>query len=142
MVAPQLVTSRVLTTVSKLKPKSMLAMTELLAAGEIVAYDCGTRPPEESEPNDPAALEMASLTCGFSPPTRLVTAIVPLPLPSVRKVCTGTQVVQAAPPVRDERTLPFTTRTRICALVSPDVSEYVPPAPVLTLATRAPVPTL
>jgi hypothetical protein len=42
---------------------------------------------------------------------------------SVRNVCTGTQVVQAAPPVRADRTEPFTTRTRIATAVLPEDSE-------------------
>jgi hypothetical protein len=31
---------------------------------------------------------------------------------STRYVCTGTQVVHVVPPVRSERTVPFTTRMR------------------------------
>ena len=74
--------------------------------------DCGTRPPAVIVPRVTApGFTTASLEPGVSPPTRLVTfTAVPL-LASVRNVCTGTHVVHAAPPVRAERTEPFTTRT-------------------------------
>ena len=56
----------------------------------------------------------------------------------VRKVCTGTQVVHAAPPVREESTVPLTTRTYIDSPALPLelVSEYTPPAPVTPLVMR------
>ena len=65
--------------------------------GVAVVMDWGTRPPAVSDAYVPApGFTTASLEPGVSPPTRLVTATaVPL-LALVRKVCTGTQVMQAA----------------------------------------------
>jgi hypothetical protein len=87
-VATQLVASRVLTTVSKLNPKSMPLTVAALLAGVTVAYDCGTRAPAAVSAVNNALPEFtkASLSAGFSPPTRAVTGATVVPLPSVRKV--------------------------------------------------------
>src|SRR5690349_14629448 len=101
----------------------MLAIVALFEAGVTEVIDCGTRAPAtvSVEYSALVVLEMASLRAGFSPPTRFATATTPLPLPSVRQVCTGTQVAQPEPLVRAERTEPLTTRTRMAAAVLPEV---------------------
>src|SRR5262245_56401945 len=102
--------------VSKLKPKSALLMTLPLAVGSKVATDCGVRVALVREDNvAEVVLAAASFSAGFSPPTRLGIGSAVLPLPVVRKVCTGTQVVHAA--LRDERTVPLTTRRVRAALL-------------------------
>src|SRR5687768_16923389 len=101
-------------------------MVTALPEGVACVTDCGTRPPAVSEANVPApGLITASLEPGTSPPTRSVTFTAAPVVAVVRKVCTGTQVVHAAPPPRDERTVPLTTRMYIDAPAFPPVDVSV-----------------
>src|SRR5688572_9919275 len=99
--------------VSKLNPKSMPVTVEVALAGDTIVTDCAM-PPLSSIAVHEDVLLGPSLSAGFSPPTRLVTATTPPPLPAVRNVCTGTQVAHPAPPARAERTVPLTSRTITC----------------------------
>ncbi len=128
--------SRVLTIVSKLKPKS----TPVTSAEPSVtlATDCGVAAGLVSVPSAAAVVfESASAIAGFSPPTRSVTATgVPLEA-SVRHVCTDSSPATA--PGRDERTLAFTTRTVYAPAGQPS-NTYAPAASVRASCRNAPVP--
>jgi hypothetical protein len=126
VVAPQAVTSRVFTMVEKLNPKSMPLMVTPPPEGDDCVKDCGTLPPAVSDAKvAEVVLLIASLEPGTSPPTRSMTSTAAPEVAIVRNVCTGTQAAHAAPPVREDRTVPFTTRTYICAPALPplEVSE-------------------
>ncbi len=108
----QLAASRVLVIAEKLKPKSAPSTIDAFVSGSKVAIDCAVCVAVVNEPRvAELVLEAASTRVGFSPPTRFVTGSAVSPEPVVRKVCTATQVVHAAPPARSERSVPLTTRT-------------------------------
>src|SRR5688572_1711497 len=98
---------------SKLKPKSMPLTVSLLSSGSTTLYDW-TVCVAVLAGNDVAAA--ASLSAGLRPPTSLGTVTFSPLGASTRYVWIGTQVVHPAPPVRSERTDPFTTRMRRRAL--------------------------
>jgi hypothetical protein len=78
----QLAASRRLTTVLKLKPKSASVTTLVFAVGSKLAMDCGVCVAVVREPSvAELVFDAASLSAGFSPPTRFVTATAVLPDP-------------------------------------------------------------
>ena len=96
--------SLVLTTVSKLKPKSTLVFP-IAAVSNTGATDCAVM----AERFSPPPFAGPSCTPGFAPPTSSVTATMVAPLAWVRKVWTGNSLPVALG--RDEVTVSLTTRT-------------------------------
>ena len=110
----QLAASRVLTTVSKLKPKSMPETVAPLVLGSTLLHVWVVV--AAVVPGIVPVVCAASTNAGLRPPTSFVTVTSVPAGASTRYVCTATHVVQVVPPLRSDRTVPFTTRMRRSAL--------------------------